>query len=346
MEDMAANGWRDGPDLNRLLLEQPHRVEFYQAVRLIEALRPGFGAVGDVTARAGEPVSFEQVPDLRFHATDVTALSPGGEGEPHRMSVSILGLAGPTGPLPQPFIELLLERLRRKDRGFKAFLDLFFHRLAALLYRVHAATRPGFDNKRPSAGRHGRHVLSVAGLGLDSAAGRLNQGDAALMPFAGILAHRQRSAVALERVLTAMFGLTVRLHPFVGRWHTLSQQSLSRLGRQDGANNRLGRDAMVGSRAWVQDGQIELAIGPVAFAQFAELLPAGLRHQPMASVVRLHVGRSVDVRLRLRLAAGQCPPLRLGSASQPGALLGWTTWLGRGNNRSEDSQVTVPLAGE
>lgn len=339
---MAANGWRYGTDLEQLLAEQPHSVEFYQAVRLIEALRTGFVPVG---TRGAEPVRFESSPDLGFHATDVLGLTPGDDGEPHRMVISFLGLAGASGPLPQPFAELLLERTRKRDRAMKAFLDIFNHRLVALLYRAHKAIRPGFEDVAPAAGRHANHLFSLMGLGMPSARNRLGVADAALLPHAGMFAQQPRSAVALERTLATMFAAPVRLRPFVGHWHRLAPSARTRLGGLRGQNAVLGRSAVLGTRAWIQDGRVEIVLGPLPRSRFESFLPPFAAHRALASVARLGLGPSLDVRLRLRLTGAEMPPLRLSrpTGGHPGPRLGWTTWLGGKPRLNDDDQVVVRL---
>jgi type VI secretion system protein ImpH len=344
---MAANSWRHGIDLNRLLAERPQSLEFFQAVRLIEALRPGFAPVGEASARLREPVSFQSASDLRFPPTDIVALDRAdAEGEPERMTVAFLGLAGGSGPLPMPFTELLLERLRRRDRAMKAFLDIFNHRLTALFYRAHRAGRPGFAMVPPEGSRHAGHLFSVMGLGLGAARGRLGLQDTALLPYAGLLAHKPRSAVALERTLSSLFALPVRLRPFTGHWHALGAAGVTRLGGMRGVNAVLGRTAVLGTRAWIQDGRAEIVVGPMTKAEFDALLPPFPRHRALASVARLHVGASLDLRLRLRLKGGEIPALRLGQpdGALPGARLGWTSWLGGRPRAADDDQVVVRLA--
>jgi len=344
---MAANGWRYGTDLNRLLAERPQALEFFQAVRLIEALRPGFAPVGEASARLDEPVRFQSAPDLRFPPSDVVSLDRSeAEGEPDRMTVAFLGLAGGSGPLPLPITELLLERLRRRDRGMKAFLDIFNHRLTGLFYRAHRAARPGFAMVPPGVSRHAGHLFSVLGLKLDAARGRLGIEDAALLPYAGLLAHKPRSAVALERTLSSLLALPVRVRPFTGHWHALGAAGVTRLGGARGLNAVLGRTAVLGTRAWIQDGRAEIVVGPMTKAAFDALLPPFPRHRALASVARLHVGASLDLRLRLRLNGGELPALRLGVPQDgaPGARLGWTTWLGGRPRAGDDDQVVVRLA--
>src|SRR5947199_9804372 len=52
------------------------------------------------------------------------------------MKVNFMGLSSPTGVLPTPYTELIIERAQKKDNGFRDFLDIFNHRLISLFYRA------------------------------------------------------------------------------------------------------------------------------------------------------------------------------------------------------------------
>ena len=79
-----------------------------------------------------------------FPASEVQEIAaPTAQGEPARLTVNVLGLAGALGPLPAPFSELLLERVWAKDPAMRDFLDIFNHRLVSMLHRARKRVRPG-----------------------------------------------------------------------------------------------------------------------------------------------------------------------------------------------------------
>jgi type VI secretion system protein ImpH len=343
---MAANNWRSGPDLERQLFEAPQRLEFYQAVRLLETMHGARARVGDPDSRLPEIVRFESAPELNFQASDIVSLKRGDDAkdEPHTMTVSFFGLAGANGPLPPPFTELLLERMKRKDRGIKSLLDIFNNRLVAALYRAHKIYHPGFETDSPASSRYARYLFSILGLGTPGTRNRMGVHDQALLPFVGLLAHRPKSAVALERLVSAIFGVPVKVRQFVGHWHELDEATHTRLSMQP-RNNVLGDSAVLGTKAWVQDNRVEVVLGPLDLSRFNTFLPLDPTFIAVASVIRLHVGQLLEVRMRLTVKKEQVPPLVLAQPEldDPGPLLGWTTWLGSGKPKEDDEQVVLTL---
>ena len=53
-----------------------------------------------------------------------------------RMVINFMGLVGPSGVLPLYYTELIVERIRQKDRAMLNFLDIFHHRMTSLFYQA------------------------------------------------------------------------------------------------------------------------------------------------------------------------------------------------------------------
>ncbi len=363
MEDVAADGWREGTDLESLLLDQPQRVEFFQAVRLLELLHPERARIGDITGRREPLVRFRATPDPTFQASDVAGLTMAGAEDddaedplPFLMTVAFLGLAGPNGPLPQPFADLLLQRAKRRDTGMAEFLDIFNHRLISLFYEVRKAIRPGFAPVAPEDSAYAAWVKALLGLATPGLADRMALRDRALLPFAGILAHGPRSVETLTRVARALFQTPVHVEQFVGRWHPLDPASHTHIGRGPatkagglgglGVNNRLGMDAMLGTRAWIQDAKVEVRLGPLPADRFRAFLPDGEAFVRLAALVRYHLGPEVEADLRLEAAAPTVRPTVLSRRPKRGMRLGWTSWLTTRPARRADTQVVLRLPRE
>ncbi|HEX5271052.1 MAG TPA: type VI secretion system baseplate subunit TssG, partial [Gemmataceae bacterium] len=118
------------------LFAEGYAFDFFQAVRLLEALYPGRQVGG-----TEEPVRFRAWQSLSFPPSAVAGLRPPDSEEvPAVMTVAFLGLTGPSGVLPRHYTELLL-RLQRDARGpertaLRDWLDMFNDRLIALFYRA------------------------------------------------------------------------------------------------------------------------------------------------------------------------------------------------------------------
>jgi type VI secretion system protein ImpH len=335
---MGAAGGRADGSVADLLFEEGYRFEFHQAVRLLEILRPDAEPLGEGHDPAAEAVRFRSRVGLDFPAADVVQVSrPDGERAPAEMAVAFLGAAGGLSPLPRPFTELVLERTARKDTALRDFLDIFNHRLVSLMYRVRKKHRVGLATVPPDETGLAEHLYSLVGLGTPGLRGRLGVDDRSLLAYAGLLAQRPRSMVALEQLLTDHFGVPVDGEQLRGRWLTLDEDQRTRIGRL-GENHELGGGAVLGGRFWDQQGTFELSVGPLSLDRFLDFLPPGTAFGPLCELTRFHAGTELDFSVRLVLRAEEVPASRLGAAG--GARLGWTSWL-RTRPRSAEGEVRL-----
>jgi len=281
---MAAADGRASADLSEALLREPQRFEFFQAVRLFERLR-GRAPVGQDAAPDQETMRFRALPSLSFPPAQISRVRPGTEGGPPEMVVSVLGLTGPSGVLPQHYTTLLLRRKREKDHSLHDFLDLFNHRLVSLFYRAWEKYRLPFayEKSRLAGEEDGADPVStclycLVGLGTDGLRGRPPVADETFLYYAGHFAHYPRSALALEELLQDYFGVPVRVEQAQGQWLRLEEDDCSALpggDRADGLNNQLGLNVVVGERVWDRQGKFRLRLGPVPYEQFRRFLPGG-----------------------------------------------------------------------
>ncbi|MDH0344403.1 type VI secretion system baseplate subunit TssG, partial [Chromobacterium haemolyticum] len=133
------------------LLTRPQGFEFAQAVMLLERLTPQAAPLGQGADPAREALRLRGPLLPAFAASELSALEPGAlepgalggdalggdarDGQP-ALDVESFGLGGPDGPLPYAYQEWLQQRRQDKDHAPAEFLQLFQHRLLALLYRA------------------------------------------------------------------------------------------------------------------------------------------------------------------------------------------------------------------
>ena len=367
---MAAHGWGKDTGVSDWLEAEPYGFDFFQAVRLIElaerARLPEGAAeppsVGEGAEPAREPVRFRSGVGFDFPASDVAEVRrPEGEGDPWRMTVNFMGLAGASGPLDTPATELIIEREWKGDEAPRAFLDIFNHRLVSLFYLTRKLHRVGLDTREPGRDRVAAHLYAVAGLGTKGLRDRMQVNDRALLFYAGLLGQQPRSMAGLEAIVSHYFGVGAKGTPFKGRWQPLEEKTWTRIG-ETGQNARLGVDATVGTRYWDEQGAFELELGPLTLEQFEGFLPTGWAFRPLCDLVRFYVGDELDFSFRLRLAAGQAPVAWLPQRRDPedpsrtrwgqggarvaregGARLGWTARLGASWDKT-DARASVSPA--
>ena len=260
---MATRRRNREPSVADSLLREGHRFEFFQAVRLLERNLKGEPSVGEQSVPGRERIKFRSRVRMDFPASDINkVIPPKGDDERHELDTNFLPVGGFNGPLPQPYVQTLLDRTKRRDYAMRDFIDIFHHRLISVFYRIRKKHRVALDQSHPGETHFTRYFLSFLGLGtkgtlnrlgvstaadLNPVAGSANRSeeqteglrkllnpwlsrtapvdDRALIRFAGLLNQRPRSAVGLELFLR------VRLPHWVKRSGIIPPASKLRSGR-------------------------------------------------------------------------------------------------------------------
>jgi type VI secretion system protein ImpH len=333
---MAAPSRRQRRSVEDELFDAAHRFDFFQAVALLELMRPEATPVGEATDARAEPVAFEGNFGFGFQASDIQAIIPpraDGRRRQPKLRTGVLGLGGVNGPLPNAISEMVLERTKSRDTGFRAFLDIFNHRLLSLFYRLRRWSRIDLGHDPPERSVYSRYLRALMGLGTPHLANRLDIADRSLYAHAGLLAGRARSAHGLETILKYHFRSALRIKPLSGAWCTLDETQVTRVGR---ANHALGQNVVVGSRVWDQQSGFTIEIDFTDITIFQDFLPVGLSYKRMMGLVRFYVGGEYEIYLRLRYLAPDVPAR--GLSTTRGMMLGWTSWLG---TRTKEQRVVT-----
>jgi type VI secretion system protein ImpH len=285
------------------------------------------------------------------------------------MTVSFMGLYGPSGVLPRHYTELLL-RLAWEGKGdekhtLRQWFDIYNHRFISLFYRAWEKYRFYIPYER------GEYTLSepdaftqclfcLVGMGTPGLRNRLRVStwdeiegqvqerslaridDLVLLYYGGLLAQRPRTAVGLEAILRDYFQLAVEIRQFQGQWLVLDAENQSRLG-EGGAS--LGVNLVAGERVWDVQSKIGIRLGPLRYVQFQEFLPdrAAMPERKaffmLVHLVRLYIGAELDFDVQLVLQAEEIPACQLAEGPN-GPRLGWNTWM-CSETPSRDSEDAV-----
>ncbi len=315
----------DQAELRAALREKPSAFEFFQAVRLLERLQPDRTPVGLFGEPADEVVRFAAKPDTAFPASEIQSLDL-HHNAPAAMTVNFMGLTGPEGVLPYVYTLLVAERLRARDPTLRDFLDLFHHRIISLFYRAWEKYRFGVAHERDQQDRLSQHLKDLIGLGAEPLQRRLPIRDEALLFYAGLLAPQQRSAGALQQLVSDYFGVPVEIEQFVGGWYPLSAAGQCSLGEEGDASEQLGGGAVAGAEVWDPQARVQVRLGPLTRSQYDQFLPTGSAYEPLRTLTRFFAGDQFDFEVRLILARDEVPGCVLG-APTPAQPLGWCTWM-------------------
>ena len=312
--------------LEEMLERKPYSFEFFQAVRLLQRLRPAAARVGHFSNPDDEAVHFGATPATAFPASEIQALEPDEDGPP-RMLINFFGLTGPQGVLPLEYSELVAERVRQRDHSLRDFLDLFNHRFISLFYRAWERTHALGGDAATGEDSFRDHLLDLVGLGTPGLPEQLGLPPAALPFYVGLLAMPTRPAVALELLLEDYFDVPVDVEQFVGGWYSIDEASQCALGDESSASSQLGFGAVAGDEIWDLQARARLRIGPLTRAQYDTFLPTGRAYAELRALTKFFTGEQVDIELQLVLARDEVPPVSLGADSVGPTPLGWCTWL-------------------
>jgi type VI secretion system protein ImpH len=308
----------------------PHRYDFFQALRLIEAANPDKPRLGTARRPADEPVRLGQAADLGFAPASLSAVDLADRSGKPRVEVRFFGLFGPNGPLPLHLTAYARERrLHKGDETFGRFADLFHHRLLLLFYRAWSQAQPSVSLDRPGEDRFAGYVGALVGHGAAQAQGRDAAPDHARLAFSGLLSRQVRNADGLAHLLSAYLGIQARVEQFVGRWLPLPEAERSRIGRRAAlrrqSTSQLGVSTVLGRAVFDRQHHFRIHLGPLRLAEFEALLPSGAALPAVKALVEQYVGLEYGWDLRLELAREEVPRSQLGRQSR----LGWTSWVGK-----------------
>jgi type VI secretion system protein ImpH len=325
---------------------EPYRYDFYHTLRRLECLYADKPRWGTALRPVDEPVRLGQDPDVSFAPAPLASLEFGPSGPP-RLQVRLFGLLGPNGPLPIHITEYARHRLRHAgDPTLSRFLDLFHHRFLALFYRAWAQAQPHVNRDRPGQDRYVTYVGSFVGVAPPPLRHRDSVQDLARLFHAGALIRQVRNAEGLASIIRQYFGVPARIEEFVGHWLHLGPGERTYLRREGAA---LASGAVLGSRVWDHQGKFRIHLGPLTLEQYEAFLPSsaprraggavpgGVLLRKLVDWLRFYLCFELDWDVRLILARGEVPALRLGRSGQ----LGWTTWLGTRRSASDAGDLCL-----
>ena len=331
-------------------------MDFYRAVRLLDAAHPDLPRTGSAYNPSQEPIRFGQKPELTFARTPIDSFLPATETTPPRLYVNFFGLFGPNGPLPLHLTEYARNRARHHgDPTFSAFCDIFHHRMIALFYRAWMVNHLAADLDRPDEQSFARYIGSFFGAAnSDNVTGASSsQAPSSNFPapdsptarqrpienreskienptislnaqlyYTGRLSNPVRNIEGLESIISEYFSIPAAIESHTGRWIPMPEDCHCRLGARS-TSTTLGQTAIIGTRVWDTQLSFRLHLGPMRLADYRRLLPRGDSFRRLRAWIHTYAGEELYWDVRLILRADEVPMLHLNGAQQ----LGYTTWL-------------------
>lgn len=320
---VASSRWFE---VEELLRSEPFSFEFFQAMRLLERLRPERTPAGRFVHPNREVVRLHAHTAVGFPASQIQSLNLDDPQVAH-LTVNFMGLFGPSGVLPLVYTDLINERLRAKDRTLRDFLDIFNHRLISLFYQAWEKYRFQIAYERGELSRLSQQLGALIGLGTPGLEDRQAVLDDSLRFYSGLLSLTPRSETGLRQILGDYFDVPVEVEQFVGSWHALDTPTQCFVGAGDDYSQQLGAGAVVGDEIWDQQSGVRVVLGPLTADKYVDFLPTGAAYRPLGALIRFFTRGEFDVEVRLVLKKEEVPACELGGEGEVGPQLGWVTWL-------------------
>ncbi len=316
---MASDERKEAGDLSRFeaLKENPEKYHIFQALRLIEAAYADKPRLGRSRRPSQDAIRLKQRVDMAFASSTVARFVPQNAqtGEAGELAQYMFGLFGPNGPLPLHLTEYAFNRQRSfRDPTFKAFGDIFHHRMLSLFYRAYASGEPtsSFDRKG-EVDPFAQKVAAFAGLKGAALADRDAMPDLAKLRYAGRLSHGTRNEEGLLALISGFFGAPATMESFVGTWLELDKKDTWELGNPH-KPAKLGQSCSIGSKVWTRQAKFRFRVGPVGLAEYKRLLPGGDSLKRLKSLVNNYMGEAMMWDMNLVLRKGEAEPAMLAKA--------------------------------
>jgi type VI secretion system protein ImpH len=287
--------------------------------------------VGEEADPSQRIVRFRAATRLSFPACEIDDLEEDSP-EPPAMTVTFLGLSGPSAVLPQHYGVTVWRQLRNRNTALRDFFDLFNDRLIAFFYRAWGKYRVPISVERSAEDSQDAvtsALRSLIGFGTDHLLGRTQIAEHALLHYSGILSHFPRNQASLAALLADFFQLPIRVEPFDGRWLPLpiEERTMIAGGKRASCFAGLSADAVIGESYWDVQSSFTIQIGPVDYGAFSSFMPDGANLRRLVDLTRLHVNPDLGFRVELCLMRHEVPRIELDERPSVPPLLGWNTWL-------------------
>ncbi|MCE3027489.1 type VI secretion system baseplate subunit TssG [Salinicola sp. DM10] len=334
---MAAENRYSAPGLIDQARAEPWRFGFFQLVRLLRLHYSRTGRIDPENRPHQDPLRFRSLLSLNFPPSEISDLSfenaklRSASGEPlSEIQITFMGLVGPSGVLPRPYTELLINRhMEKRDDAAHAFMDFFSHRMTALFYEAWQKYRFHIEYERKGSADFENWLLHLVGFTPTTQTQVLDRPEQPgtlrrelFSWFSGLWSQRPRNVGNLQSILTYTFGQPCQVVPFSGRWIRLAPDQYTRLGQ---ANARLGQSAVAGTRVRDYQSTFRVRFGPLDLDAYRELLPGTERHRQLVKLLRFYAGIELDFEIELILDKHQIPSPQIGQGSA--LALGRLGWL-------------------
>ncbi len=306
------------------MMTAPQKYDLLRAIYLLERLA-SYQTKNLEEKEFRKHIRIKGVTTLNFESSDVYSIQyDNTKKDLITLATPFFSFTSNSGPLPQPFCELILDRERNKDCATSDFLDIFLHRMVTLFYLGKKKRDPSLVWKKDSQTSIERIVDSLASLGRSSTEFKTFS-DVQWLRHAGIFGGAPRSSSNLLTLIKNRMNLNnITCCEFNGSWSNISSQQSSLGAGYE--NTFLGKNAVLGKKSWNLSSGLLIEIKKLDMRMFLSLLPTGKKNAELVKLIYRFLPRNISVLLKLSLGQQNIKNCKL--SRQSTMRLGWNSWLG------------------
>lgn len=334
---MANSSRRSETSVKELLFKEPYLFEFHKAVQILELLAPEKLPLGYSVDAEYEAVKIKSRVHFDALRSDIYSLEEEESGTP-KMLVNFMGIAGVQGPLPFPYSEMIFQRKRSGDTSLQDFLDIFNHRIAAVMHLIRKQATVSLYSESPEKTPHATTLRALMGLGEKSCQDRMSVPDRSLLQFAGNIWCQDHSRESLLRIINEYFKVPIKIEECVGQRLPIEPEQQTRIGNS-GQFQVLGDTAALGTATWDYGSHFRVVLGPLKAKHFQDFLPSGKLFPELIDLIKFCIRPHMTFEVELRIKKRDTLALKLDNEHQ----LGWRSWLGKTTLHQSDEDLRVRL---
>lgn len=257
-----------------------------------------------------ERIQFCSNTSLAFAKSDIAKIEfiETEKGQCAQITLNFLGLFGAASPLPSHYCEMVLENVD-EDGALRDFLNLFNHRIQALLYPIWKRYRYHIHFQYDLRDVFSKYMLSFLGLYSESQQRHSKLNLQKLLPYVGLLSMRQKSAGTLVSILRHYLEHDkVEIVQCLRSIETIPQWQYNQLGMQ---NCELGSSFLLGTSIETKGSKFGILLRSLPFSALYHYSLLGEKSAELRELVDLALNEPLRYELTLEIEKESIEPLTL-----------------------------------
>lgn len=293
----------------RLLSKNARSFDFYQAIYLLQ----------EYAAKKNKQITILPKADRAFSGTSIDKVIEADDK--YIVLANLLGLYNSSSPLPNYYLEEVLNQIDNEQLETKAFLDIFHQRLYELLFEAWEEHNVPYQLFLKNNTNLEEILYSMGGLSFGPV-NKLLQDMPALKKYLNNFMTGNRTLLSLQYVLSDFFNVQFKIHSYYSTNIDISKSQQNKLGQK---NNQVGESFYLGETYPSKGNNILLELVSMSKQIFESFLPGGEKHQQLIKIVTSFLYHPFNVYLDLALSADDIEGVSLGG--QTCNRLGQKAWL-------------------